>query len=143
MPWEDYRMFSRLSRKKVFLPASLILIFALTLFFMCVPGVAGALELTVSPTGSNNDQIVINNALETVSNSGGGKVSLTSGTYQLTEKIIMKSGIHLQGESAANTILRAGPNTGGSVSGKTSDGWIYCSGLTNICLLYTSPSPRD
>jgi len=99
---------------------------------MCVPGVAGALELTVSPTGSNNDQIVINNALETVSNSGGGKVSLTSGTYQLTEKIIMKSGIHLQGESAANTILRAGPNTGGSVSGKTSDGWIYCSGLTNI-----------
>jgi len=49
-------MFSRLSCKKVFLPANLILIFALTLFFMCVPGVAGALELTVSPTGLNNDQ---------------------------------------------------------------------------------------
>jgi len=125
-------MFSRLSSKKVFLQANLKWIIALTLLFILCPGVAGALEITVSPTGSNNDQNVINNALETVSNSGGGKVYLNAGTYQLTDKIIMRSGIHLQGESATNTIIRAGPNTGGSVSGKISDGWIYCSGLSNI-----------
>lgn len=116
----------------MFFPASLKCISAFPLIFICMVGVSGAMELTVSPAGSNNDQIVINNALETVSNSGGGKVYLTSGTYQLTERITMKSGIHLQGESAGNTILRAGPNTGGAVSGKTSDGWIYCSELTNI-----------
>ena len=72
----------------------------------------------------------INNAISSAQ--VGDTVFLKSGTYQLTERITMKSGIHLQGESASNTILRGGPNTGGSVSGKTSDGWIYCSGLTNI-----------
>jgi len=125
-------MFSRLSRKKVFFQASLKGIFALTLFFMCVPEVGDALDITVSPSGSNNDETIINNALDAVYNAGGGKVYLMSGTYQLTGRINMKSGVHLQGESAANTILRAGPNTGGSVSGKTTDGWIYCISLTNI-----------
>lgn len=125
-------MFSRLSSKKVFLQANLKCIFAFPLFFICMVGVAGALEMTVSPSGSDNDQTRINNALGAVYNAGGGKVYLTSGTYQLTGRITMRSGVHLQGESAANTILRAGPNTGGSVSGKTSDGWIYCAGLTNI-----------
>jgi len=73
----------------------------------------------------------INSAISSAQS--GDIVFLTSGTYQLgNEKIIMKSGIHLKGESAANTILKAGPNTAGSISGSTSDGWIYCSGLSNI-----------
>ena len=69
-------MFSGLSCKKVFFPASLIWIFALTLFFMSVPGVAGALELTVSPTGQTTIKQSLINALEAVKNAGGGKVYL-------------------------------------------------------------------
>jgi len=81
--------------------------------------------ITVSPGESIND--AINQA------QSGDVVSLSSGTHQLSsEKIIMKSGIHLEGESVTDTFIRAGPNTGGSVSGKTSDGWIYCAGLTDI-----------
>lgn len=73
----------------------------------------------------------INNAI--ASAQSGDAVSLSSGTHQLSaDKITMKSGIHLSGDSAGNTIIRAGPNTGGSVSGQTSDGWIYCSGLTDV-----------
>jgi len=73
----------------------------------------------------------INNAI--TSAQSGDTVSLGSGTYQLSsEKVIMKSGIHLTGESVTDTFIRAGPNTGGSVSGQTSDGWIYCIGLNDI-----------
>lgn len=86
--------------------------------------VASAATNIVSPGQS------INNAISSAHS--GDIVFLKSGTYQLSEKIIMKSGIHLKGESAANTVIRAGPNTAGSVSGKTSDGWIYCSGISNF-----------
>lgn len=72
----------------------------------------------------------INNA---ISSAQSGDVVSLNGVFQLSaEKIIMKSGIHLSGDSSRNTIIHAGPNTGGSISGQTSDGWIYCSGLTNI-----------
>lgn len=81
--------------------------------------------ITVSPGES------INNAISSAQS--GDVVSLSSGTHSLTtEKITMKSGIHLTGESVTNTFIRAGPNTGGSVSGQTSDGWIYCIGLNDI-----------
>ena len=90
-------MLPRMSGKKVFLPASLIWIFALTLFFMSVPGVAGALELTVYPTGANNDQTVINQALEDVKNAGGGKVYLTTGVYNVDNTVIIWSNTVLTG----------------------------------------------
>jgi len=117
-------MFSRLSREKVLFKVGLKGIVVLGLFLAFVPCITGASMIMVSPGQS------INNAISSAQS--GDIVFLKSGTYQLTEKIIMKSDIHLKGESAANTVIRAGPNTGGSVSGQTSDGWIYCSGLTNI-----------
>jgi hypothetical protein len=98
-------MLSRLSCKKVLLPANLILIFAATLFFMCVPGVAGALELTVSPTGSNNDQTVINQALENVKNAGGGKVYLNAGTYKVDNTVIIWSNTVFTGSPDAVIIV--------------------------------------
>ena len=73
--------------KKVLFQAGLKGIFAFTLFFVCCVGVAEALELTVSPTGSNNDQTIINNALEAVHNSGGGKVYLNAGTYKVDNTV--------------------------------------------------------
>jgi hypothetical protein len=87
-------MFSRLSREKVLLPANLKWILALTLFFMCVPGVAGALELTVSPTGSNNDQTVINQALKDVKNAGGGKVYLRA-CLKIQPDLTIGIGLHI------------------------------------------------
>jgi len=68
---------------------------------MCVPGVAGALELTVSPTGANNDQTVINNALEAVKNAGGGKVTLNAGIYKVDNTVIIWSNTNLTGSPDA------------------------------------------
>src|SRR5674536_224701 len=96
-----------MSRKKVSLPANLIWIIALTLFFICVPGVAGALELIVSPTGANNDQTVINQALEDVKQAGGGKVYLNSGTYKVDNTVIIWSNTVLTGAPVSYTHLRA------------------------------------
>jgi polygalacturonase len=94
-------MFSRLSRQKVLFRAGLKEIFAFTLFFVCCAGVAGALELTVSPTGSNNDQTIINNALEAVHDSGDGKVYLNAGTYKVDNTMIIWSNTILTGSQDA------------------------------------------
>jgi len=94
-------MFSRLSRQKVLFQAGLKGIFAFILFFVCCVGVAEALELTVSPTGSNNDQTIINNALEAVQNSGGGKVYLNAGTYKIDNTVIIWSNTFLTGSPDA------------------------------------------
>jgi hypothetical protein len=99
-----------MSRKKVFFQAGLKWISALTLLFILCPGVAGALEITVSPTGANNDQTIINNALEAVSNSGGGKVTLNSGTYEVDNTVIIRS----------NTILTGSPDAVIMVSSSSS-----------------------
>ena len=105
-------MFSRLSRKKVLFQAGLKGIFALTLFFVCCVGVAGALEITVSSTGANNDQTVINQALEAVKNAGGGKVYLNSGVYKVDNTVIIWS----------NTVLTGAPDAEIKVS-ETSSRW--------------------
>jgi hypothetical protein len=101
MPWEVFRLLSWMSRKKVFFQAGLKWIYALTLLFILCPGVAGALELTVSPTGANNDQTIINNALEAVYNSGGGKVYLNAGTYEVDNTVIIRSNTILTGSQDA------------------------------------------
>ena len=106
-------MLSGLPCKKVLLQAGLIWIFALTLFFILCVGVAGALELTVSPTGSNSDQTIINNALEAVKNAGGGKVTLNSGTYKVDNTVIIWS----------NTVLTGAPDAVITVS-PTSSQWF-------------------
>lgn len=112
-------MFSRLSRQKMLFQASLIWFFALTLFFICVPGVAEALELTVSPSGNNNDQTVINQALEDVKQAGGGKVYLNAGNYKVDNTVIIWS----------NTVLYGSPDAVITVS-PTSSQWF--TGATGI-----------
>jgi len=83
--------------KKVFFQASLIWIFAATLFFIFCVGMAGALEITVSPSGNNNDQIIINDALEAVYKSGGGRVVLNSGVYKVDNTVVIWSNTVLYG----------------------------------------------
>lgn len=102
-------MFSRLSCKKVFFPANLIKIFALTLFFILSVGIAGALEITVNPTGANNDQTVINQALEDVKNSGGGKVILNSGVYKVDNTVVIWSNTVLTG--APDAVIMVSPTS--------------------------------
>src|SRR5665647_3576691 len=122
MPREDYRMFPRLSRKKVFFQAGLKGIFALTIFFVCCVGVAGALELTVNPTGANNDQTVINQALEDVKNAGGGKVYLNSGVYKVDNTVIIWSNTVLTG--APDAVIMVAPTSSQWYTGST--GIISC-----------------
>jgi hypothetical protein len=103
-------MFSKLSRQKVFFQAGLKWLFALTLFFIYCVGVAGAVEITISPTGANNDQTIINNALDSVYNSGGGKVYLNSGIYKVDNTVIIHS----------NTVLTGAPDAEIKVSASSS-----------------------
>jgi|GEM_PF-838781 len=115
-------MFPRLSRKKVFFQAGLKGIFALTIFFVCCVGVAGALELTVNPTGANNDQTVINQALEDVKNAGGGKVYLNSGVYKVDNTVIIWSNTVLTG--APDAVIMVSPTSSQWYTGST--GIISC-----------------
>lgn len=64
----------------------------------------------------------------------GDTVYVKSGKYSLgTERIVSKSNIKLIGENAKTTTIYAGTSTGGSAGSKgTSNGWIYCEGLSNI-----------
>lgn len=92
---------------------------ALIFFFVFGVGVAGALEITVNPTGSNNDQTVINQALEDVKNAGGGKVFLNAGNYKVDNTVIIWS----------NTVLCGSPDAVITVS-STSNQWF--TGSTGI-----------
>jgi len=74
---------------------------------------AGVLEITVSPSGNNNDQIIINDALEEVKNAGGGKVYLTTGVYNVGNTVIIWS----------NTVLTGAPDAVIMVS-LTSSKWF-------------------
>lgn len=70
---------------------------AILLFFI-FSGLAGA--VTLNPSGSN-DQNAINNAIETVSESGGGTVYLNAGVYDIANTVTMRSNIKLAGDPNA------------------------------------------
>ena len=115
-------LFSRLSRQKMLLQAGLKCILALTVsLFFCV-GVASALELSVSPTASTSDQTTINNALEAVHNSGGGKVYLNEGTYEVDNTVIIWSDTVLTGSPGA--VILVSPSSSQWFTGST--GIISC-----------------
>lgn len=72
--------------------------FAIFLFLLLLPGIAKAqTELRISPC----DQTGINQAIDTVYNSGGGTVYLTSGVYEVNGPVIIKSNIKLTGDPDA------------------------------------------
>lgn len=89
----------------MFLQVGIKGLFVFTLFFICFVGTAQALELRVSPSGNNNDQTVINNALEVVKNAGGGKVTLSAGTYKVDNTVIIWSNTVLTGSSDAVVLV--------------------------------------
>lgn len=60
-------------------------------FLLFLPGIAGATDQTVNPSGSNSDQTIINNALEMVYQSGGGTVFLNAGTYTVNGPVYIGS----------------------------------------------------
>ena len=82
---------------------------ALLFIFILCPGVAEALDLTVSPTGANNDQIIINDALEAVYKSGGGKVVLNSGVYKVDNTVVIWSNTVLTG--AHDAVIMVSPTS--------------------------------
>jgi parallel beta-helix repeat protein len=74
------------------------------IFLLLFTGLAKAgAEIAISPSGSS-DQIIINNALEAVYQSGGGIVYLSAGIYNIEGPIYIKSDTVLSGD--ADTILR-------------------------------------
>jgi polygalacturonase len=63
--------------------------FFLIFLFFCGIAEAGT-QVTINPTGAN-DQTTINQAIEQVSQAGGGEVYLNSGVYLITGTINLKS----------------------------------------------------
>jgi hypothetical protein len=80
---------------------SLLSILFLILF---CSGRAGASVYTVSPTGSNSDQDVINQALIQALNAGGGVVFLSPGVYTVSSQVKIGSNTKLTGDP--NAIIR-------------------------------------
>lgn len=80
--------------------------------FIFVSGIAEASQVNISPSGSS-DQNVINQALESVSQSGGGTVFLNAGIYSIDGPIWISS----------NTVLTGDPNAIIRVS-SSSDHWF-------------------
>jgi hypothetical protein len=65
----------------------------------------GGTLISVSP-GGTNDHTTINDALQTVKAAGGGTVQLSSGTFWLTESILIPSNCRLEGAGRIATVLR-------------------------------------
>jgi hypothetical protein len=84
------------------LPKKIVTFSALLLFSFCFISLAAA-DVTLNPTGSN-DQNQINTAIMDVAKAGGGEVHLTSGIYDISNTITMRSNIRLTGDLDA--ILR-------------------------------------
>ena len=70
-----------------------------TLFLLV--GCSRAADLSVSPTTGHSDQNVINNAIDSVAQSGGGLVYLNAGTYIVDGPVMVKSNIMLAGDPNA------------------------------------------
>lgn len=74
---------------------------AILFFFVLFTGVAAGADQTISPTGGHSDQKVINDAIETVAQSGGGTVFLKTGTFVVDGPVMVKSNIKLTGDPKA------------------------------------------
>jgi hypothetical protein len=74
---------------------------AILFFFVLFTGVAAGADQTISPTGGHSDQKVINDAIDTVAQSGGGTVFLKTGTFVVDGPVMVKSNIKLTGDPKA------------------------------------------
>ena len=81
-----------------------------------------ARDFTGTYTNYSDDSadVVINEAIGTLSGDEGGKVYLTNGKYKISDTIIMSSNIHLQGAGIGATVL--------DMQGSISDGCITLGG---------------
>jgi hypothetical protein len=109
------------------------LILALCLVLTIIPAALGAQNtITVNPTSGANAQTEINNAINTVASgatsNNPGHVILTTGTYQISKPIILKSNVILQG-AGDNTIIFA---TGSVCNSAKEPAYIYGSGVSNV-----------
>lgn len=93
---------------------------AFLFFFVLFTEIAAA-EQTVSPSGSNSDQNIINQALSQVAQAGGGTVYLNAGVYEITGPINIGSNTVLTGDSKA--IIR--------VSSSSSQWFVGTTGIIN------------
>lgn len=78
-----------------------LIVLFIILFSLLPPVQGGGQAYSVSPTGSNHDQDVINEALEKVHQAGGGTVYLEAGTYVTTGSVIIYSNTILTGSKDA------------------------------------------
>ena len=96
----------------------------------------------VSATSIKSDDIAEGDAAVTISTSTGA-INLTPATGSA---VVLDGSVNVDGGAVtgATTITASGAITGGSVTdGTATMNSGALSGVTTICLLYTSPSPRD
>jgi len=95
-----------------------ITVLLILLFSLLQPVQGGGQVYSVTPTGSNHDQDVINEALEQVHKAGGGIVYLNEGTYVTTGSVIIYSNTVLTGSKDA--IIQVSSSSSQWFTGKNS-----------------------
>lgn len=93
----------------------------LILFSLCFIGVADASTPFLSSSGTDSEQIRINEALESISKDGGGILYLEEGVYEITGPIYIYSNTVLTGDK--NAIIR--------VSASSSQWFVGATGFIN------------
>lgn len=80
--------------------------------------------------GSTDDTIAIQNAINDVSNNGGGVVFLPSGIYLISSALQMKSNVVLKGYSTMSTTILTSANTFNAIEGANGLNWAEICNLT-------------
>jgi hypothetical protein len=108
-----------------------ILFLSTCLIFTAIPFASGAQTITLSSTSSAHAETIINSAISSVASdateSNPGYINLTSGTYQISSPIILKSNVILKGEGN-DTIIYAGSSVCNSPEAPA---YVYGSGVSN------------
>lgn len=98
-----------IAKSNIFIILFLVLVFS--------PSLAAAGNYTINPTGATNDQNVINEAIRTASENGGGTVYLNPGVYLVDGTVIIKSNIKLTGDP--NAVIKVSSSSSQWFTGQT------------------------
>ncbi|HII93220.1 MAG TPA: hypothetical protein HA262_13985 [Methanosarcina sp.] len=86
--------------------------------------------MSILHVGPGQEYSVIQNAINNAK--PDDTVCVPEGTYILNDRLIIKSGIKLQGAGCEKTIFKGEENTGGAKGVRKPNGWIYCDGISNF-----------
>lgn len=91
---------------------TLVFFIALILEGTCQAQRFNIMDFGGDPNGLKDNSKLINSLVDSLSKSGGGEIFVPNGSYLINDAIILKSNIHLLGESSEKTKFFRDPNQG-------------------------------